>query len=145
MKIAITEVTGVKEALLVLGLRALLSDAGIAADLSGGGQFEQPLAAPSVPALPAVPATRKPMRRAKAAPIKHKRAASKTAAPATDKPHITIRQRILNLLKSGPKTSEQVKLTLGLGEGVNITQHLYLIGRDKLAVRDDDTNAWSLV
>jgi hypothetical protein len=82
-----------------------------------------------------------------AAPVKNAVAVKKTA-PASESgaPRVTIRSRIIEFLKSGPKGSDEVARLIG---GANADrslagQHLYLLVRDKLAVRNEETNTWSL-
>jgi hypothetical protein len=60
----------------------------------------------------------------------------KKPAPATgEEPRLTIRQRILNLLKGGEKTAAQVHAEIvkaGLSASIDTGQHLYLLKRDGL-------------
>lgn len=148
MKVTISEVGDPKEALLALGLETWPYDIGVIADLPEDlGQNvmhagrHRGVIAPE-PETPALPAPAEPVKTAKAKQVKARRTAK--AAAEEPAPRITIRSRILDALRSGPKTARQIENTLQLG-GVNIAQHLYLIGRDKLASRDGDTDLWTLV
>jgi hypothetical protein len=153
VRVTISDISSFKDALLARGLAEVLEAEGLTVD--GLEEISAKVSAPmtsgevqggktgsaAVFAPPAV------------APVAKKRGrkpgvATKQASPVEDPPRLTIRQRILDLLKGGPKTVREV-LTVLNAQGLNSTheligQHLYLIGRDKLAVRDDETNAWSL-
>lgn len=119
----------------------------------------------AIPALPpavghagiaaSVPSTKKPKRKYKtgtAAAIAEKftprkaaakpRAKKAAAAPDTE-PRITIRSRIVDVLRKGPQNAEQVRKAGGFDPDLRIDQHLYLLKRDGLATADD--GVYSLV
>jgi hypothetical protein len=65
-----------------------------------------------------------------------------------DEAKLTIRQRIINALKTGPKTSAQIVVELGK-QGIESDtsrtgQHMYLLVRDGHAVHNEDAGTWSI-
>ena len=111
-------------------------------------QAQVPLAKPVKKARRVVhtPAVKSTSKKVAAQP----KAKVKKAAATESAPRITIRQRIIDCLKAGPKKSAQVDAILKSGAdpiavSVNIPQHLYLMHRDDIARRDDSTDLWSLL
>lgn len=87
-----------------------------------------------------------------AAPVEHaKQLRAPRAAPKADAAEdakVTIRQRIINALKTGPKTTAQIVAELGK-QGVESDtsragQHMYLLVRDGHAVHNEDAGTWSI-
>jgi hypothetical protein len=65
-----------------------------------------------------------------------------------DEGKLTIRQRIINALKTGPKTSAQIVAELAK-QGIESDtsragQHMYLLVRDGHAVHNEDAGTWSI-
>ena len=149
MKILIMEAASPRDGLLASGLRQLLDQSGIPHE-TVDGSYSPPIAASDpVPEAAAssqkrgrtagkspkvVVVVRKPVKTPKpargAVPVK------KVAPASGDEPRLTIRQRVLNILKSeGEMTAAQVHALLmkaGLPASVDTGQHLYLLKRDGL-------------
>lgn len=168
MKVTITEISGAPDALAALGLTTWLADLGIdsdivgvplelsrkmlSADLGGG--------TPAAPAPVAAQPAKRPKKYAKrkAAPVVAepkliakaivKKATRKAVAspPVTseDAPHVTIRQRIINALRSGPRRTSQIRTEPGMGS-VDVSQHLYLMKKDGLVTLNENTGEYALV
>jgi hypothetical protein len=139
VKVIISEIQGFREDVLARGLVSMLSDLGVNVDAPVAAS-EHHETQPRVP-KPAV--SRRPTKSsAKQAAVIPAR------APAADPERLTIRQRIINYLRSGPKRSDEVRAELekqGVSTSASLaSQHLYLLGKAKIAVRDDDSDQWRL-
>ena len=151
MKIHIPEITISDVTCTEEGLAALVK-------VFGGGMFNaipaatQAVEAPQL-ALPSatVKGSGKPGRKtghkAQPSPPAEKVTAKKADPEA---PRVTIRQRIIDFIRSkGTATAPEVTAEL-VRQGIAtdtalISQHLYLMTRDEVTVRDDETKTWSLV
>ena len=139
MKVTITEVTDLRDAVLASGLALWIERMGV------------PVEAPAqqLPLTMQPVVEESPARQPESAPIKRKYAKKvvetagpkATAAAPAEKPRLTIRQRILDFLDSGRKTPKELALLLkraGLPDSIDVSQHLYLMKRDGRVDIDND-------
>ena len=168
MRVQITDINGPLEAIFAAGLKEILVIDGVTVDCPSSPGFppfpasserEAAVVAPA-PAAPLVQKN-KPGRKPKAqVPEKTgqlPKAATQVAKPSTsvekqevtptaEAPRLTIRQRLINMLKQGPLTTSAAAKRLsavGLGS-VDASQHFYLMKRDGLCTQDTESGEYKI-
>ena len=150
MRVTITDVADVKDALLAAGLTLWLGQIdGVTVDAPSAAlslNMQPTQMATEAPVTP--PAVRRKVNRKAEKPVAANTPKTKSAkSAAEDAPRLTIRQRIIEVLKSGPKGSVQVAAALraqGIDTDATLCgQHLYLMTRDGKTEKDSE-NTWRL-
>ena len=147
MKVTINDIADAREGLLAAGLGQWLEQVGIEFEIEDTPLVVSRKLMAQQPVIEAPAASRTGVVRVKM-PASVKITRQSVPAPATlaassdDKPRVTIRQRILDCIRDRPRTSAEGERARGLD--VNVLQHLYLAKRDGLAVKDSETEIWSL-
>jgi hypothetical protein len=139
MKVTISGVIDIRDALMASGLSLWIEGMGITVEAPPMpvSLSMQPVAqtAPKI-----APAADKSVPARKAPPLAKQRNA--------DGERLTIRQRILNAMKERPMGSADV-VRLLKADGINASignagQHMYLLTYDGFAVRNEDSGTWSI-
>jgi hypothetical protein len=149
MKVTIAEASGFGEMLMAAGLAALLGDIpGVRVEGAQPGSISRPeVAAPSEARLPiAAPAVEPNPPKRRIAGM------GKRVKPSAAKPepggHVTIRQRILALMRAAPSTARDVVGELakqGITSSAELAgQHCYLMTKGGLLARDEDLGGWRI-
>jgi hypothetical protein len=138
MRITLSEIGGFKDALLAQSIELLAKEIGATFERRESVDgVSVPLSAPEVKAC----TQPRPIGKPKPGAGSVKKSVIAAAKTAGEEPQLTIRQRILDFLKSGPRANSEIKkalLAAGLPESVDVDQHLYLMRRDKRITRMDD-------
>jgi hypothetical protein len=134
MKVTISEVIDIRDALMASGLSLWLEGMGVSVD------------APPMPVLTMQPVVVASSPIAAAPPVK--KSAPLSPKPGTGAERITIRQRILNAMRDRPMGSADVVRLLktdGINASIgNAGQHMYLLTHDGFAVRNEGSGTWSI-
>jgi hypothetical protein len=151
MKVTISEVNDIHEAVLASGLSLWIEGIGVTVEAPPMplNLTMQPVAPPAAAEALADRTVRVKTRHAKTVPppvaAKPKRKYTKRAESAKaedfEAPRITIRQRVLNIVKDKPRTCPEIHAELvkqGVSETVDTSQHCYLAKRDGLIKQDED-------